>query len=253
MANGSGELKKLTITACTIQTNGDVKEGSQKFVAMLNPTSYSHRHVVSYDETVAFGKAGPTVKFSGVDGEEVDFDLLLDGTGVVEGATRSVKTQVTALKDVVYMYDGNNHEPNVVKLLWGSLIFFGRLKTMSVEYTVFEPGGDPLRAKVKLSFFGFMSAAEESLRAKRSSPDLSHSVVVQEGDTLPLLCHRVYKDARYYLEVARFNNLTDFRTLEPGSRISLPPLRSDAETPTTPSRSVRKYPRRKTTPRTSRH
>jgi len=247
MAAGTGELKKLTITACTIQTNGDVEVGSQKFEAMLNPSSYSHQYVINYDEKVAFGKAAPTVKFSGTDGEEVGFDLLLDGTGVVEGATRDVKTQIKDLRTVVYEYDGNNHEPNVVKLLWGAMIFFGRLKSMSVEYTVFEPGGDPLRAKVKLKFFGFMSEKEESLRANRSSPDLSHSIVVREGDTLPLLCYRVYKNTSYYPEVARFNHLSDFRNLQPGMRISLPPLKAQAE-PEEPGEGLRKYPRRKSAP-----
>ena len=247
MADDAGQLKKLTITACTIQTNGDVQVGSQKFEVMLNPSSYSHQFVISYDEKTAFGKAAPTVRFSGTDGEQVGFDLVLDGTGVVEGATTDVKTQISNLRGVVYDYDGNNHEPNVVKVLWGSLIFFGRLKSMSVEYTMFEPGGSPLRAKVKLSFFGFMSEKEESLRANRSSPDLSHSIVVREGDTLPLLCYRVYRNAAYYPEVARYNNLTDFRNLQPGTRISLPPLRMQGE-PEDPSQGLRKYPRRRSTP-----
>jgi nucleoid-associated protein YgaU len=69
-----------------------------------------------------------------------------------------------------------------------------------------------------------MSKEEESLKANRSSPDLSHTVEVQAGDTLPLLCHRIYKDAAYYPEVARANNIVDFRTLKPGLRLHFPPL-----------------------------
>jgi len=243
IGQGTAQLRKLEITGCRVQTNGDIRVGSDTFRAMLNPSSWSHRHTISYDRKAAFGKASPTVRFSGTDEEEVSFDLVLDGTGVVEGATQDVRTQIERLKGVVYAYDGHQHEPSVVKLSWGSLVFFGRLRGLSVEYTVFEPGGDPLRARAKLAFLGFMTEKEESLRANRSSPDLSHVVVVQRGDTLPLLCHRIYRDAAYYPEVARFNDLTDFRHLEPGTRIRLPPLRP-RETPAEGADAgVRKYPR----------
>ena len=61
------------------------------------------------------------------------------------------------LSSLVYDYDCNDHGPSVGRLLWGNLILFARLKSMSIEYTLFEPSGDPLRANVKLAFVGFMS------------------------------------------------------------------------------------------------
>ena len=62
------------------------------------------------------------------------------------------------------------------------------------------------------------------LLANRTSPDLSHRVQVCEGDTLPLLCHRIYGDASYYPEVARFNRLQGFRHLPAGLQLDFPPL-----------------------------
>ena len=85
--------------------------------------------------------------------------------------------------------------------------------------------GEPLRAKIKLAFSGFMSKEEEALRANRSSPDLSHLIEVKAGDTLPMLCYRVYKDCSYYLEVAKVNDITNFRDIKPGSKLHFPPLR----------------------------
>jgi len=49
---------------------------------------------------------------------------------------------------------------------------------------------------------------------------------VRDGDTLPLLCHRIYGDPGYYLDVARHNQLTDFRQLRPGAKLHFPPLAS---------------------------
>lgn len=221
-------LKKLSITACTVN-DGKVKVGSDTFQVMLNPSSYWHEYGIDYDQRKTLGQAGADPKFSAVDAEKVGFDLMLDGTGAVAaggGKPKEVKDRIKALRAIVYAYQGDQHEPSVVRLLWGSFIFFGRLTSMKVEYTLFKPAGDPLRAKVTLAFVGFMTKEEESLRAKRSSPDLSHKIVVKAGDTLPLLCHRIYKDSSYYPEVARYNDLTDFRALEPGTVLHFPPLRA---------------------------
>lgn len=96
---------------------------------------------------------------------------------------------------------------------------------MTVDNTLFTSSGEPLRAKLQLEFDSFMTNEEEALRANRSSPDMSHLVEVRAGDTLPLLCYRIYRDSSYYLDVARHNNITDFRNLEPGSKLHFPPLR----------------------------
>jgi nucleoid-associated protein YgaU len=98
------------------------------------------------------------------------------------------------------------------------------MEGMSVRYTLFKPSGDPLRAKVDMNFVGTMSRKESELVANQSSPDLSHTVIAVAGDTLPLLCDRIYGDPSYYVEVARFNALAGFRSLQPGQRLHFPPL-----------------------------
>jgi len=230
---GDSNLKqKLTITVCTVD-DGKISVGSDRFEVMLNPSSYSHRRSIEYDEKRTLGQAGSDPRFAAMGEETVSFELVLDGTGAVPpsgpgGRLQPVKDQIRALTGIVHRYRGNHHEPSVVRLLWGSFVFFGRLRSMGTEYTLFQPEGDPLRAKVRLEFVGFMSKEEEALVANRSSPDLSHKVVVRAGDTLPLLCYRIYRDSAYYLDVARYNGLTDFRTLEPGTTIDFPPLRARA-------------------------
>jgi nucleoid-associated protein YgaU len=96
---------------------------------------------------------------------------------------------------------------------------------MALNYTLFKSSGVPLRARAEMKFLGFVSTEEGRLSANRSSPDLSHSVLVTAGDTLPLLCQRIYGDSRYYPEVAAFNGLREFRRLVPGTRLNFPPLR----------------------------
>ena len=225
----TGSKKKLKLSPCTVDESGNVTvDDGASFELMLNPSGYSHSYSIGYNNKEAIGQLGSDAKFSGIKPEKVSFDIVIDGTGVVEvadSASLDVKGQVKKLTDIVYKYDGDNHEPNHVRIIWGNLLFFGRLESLSVEYTLFKPSGEPLRAKVKLAFSGFMSKEEEALRANRSSPDLSHLVEFKAGDTLPLLCYRIYKDSSYYPEVARINNITDFRDIKPGSRLHFPPLR----------------------------
>ena len=227
----TGLKKKLSISPCTVEASGSVTvDSGTSFEVMLNPSGYTHQYAINYCQRKTFGQLGTDSKFNAVEAEKVNFDIVIDGTGVVNlpipgVGSPDVKTQIQQLGDIVYKYDGNDHQPNYVRLLWGSLIFFGRLESMSVEYTLFKPSGEPLRAKVKLAFVGFMSKEEEALKANRSSPDLSHYVEVKAGDTLPLLCYRIYKDCAYYPDVARWNNITNPRDIKPGTRLHFPPLR----------------------------
>jgi nucleoid-associated protein YgaU len=228
-AAATAEKTRLTMTRYTISDSGTTSlDSSIAFTVLLNPADIKHARSISYDKKKSLGQPAVDPKFSAVEPEKLDFALVLDGTGAVPlGATETlldVKTQLDKLNRVVYQYDGSRHEPGHVRLLWGTLIFFGRMESMTVHYTLFKPGGDPLRAKVDLAFVGAMSKAETELVSNLSSPDLTHVVDVLQGDTLPLLCNRIYGDPGYYLDVARINGLTHFRELTPGGKLRFPPL-----------------------------
>lgn len=143
----TGLKKKLSISPCTVDKSGTVTIESGAFEVMLNPSSYSHEHSICYNQKKTFGQLGSDSKFSGVNAEKVNFEIVIDGTGVVNLpipgiGSPDVKTQIKQLNDIVYKYDGNDHQPQHVRLLWGSLIFFGRLTSMSVSYTLFKPSGE---------------------------------------------------------------------------------------------------------------
>jgi nucleoid-associated protein YgaU len=60
--------------------------------------------------------------------------------------------------------------------------------------------------------------------AMLSSPDLTHSVNVKDGDILPLMTHKIYKNQHYYLQVAKVNKLKNFRRLNAGTTLTFPPI-----------------------------
>jgi hypothetical protein len=223
----SGKKALLKISGCTVSKSGTVSVDKSRpvFEALINPSGYDHNYTVRYTKTATPGQAGGEAKFDAIQSEKLNLKaLVLDGTGAIPGTKMPVKDQVEALRKAVYAYVGDKHEPPIVQVVWGSLLFYGRVESLKFDYTLFKPNGEPLRAKIALNFVEYTSAAEEVKEKKNRSPDLTHLVVVRAGDTLPLLCERIYRDPAYHLEVARINGLTLVRQLEPGMNLRFPPL-----------------------------
>jgi len=205
--------------------------GSAEFVVMLNPSHFTHNHSISYSGSNESGGGTGTPltaekKYESYGPETISFEIVLDGTGVtnIKPVPKSVNEQINSLKKLVYKLDGKKHEPNVVTIIWGTFIFQGRLTKIDIDYTLFKPDGSVLRAKVALGFTGYIPVEKQGKKAGMSSPDLTHIIEVKAGDTLALLCHEIYKDSSYHVEVARHNNLTSLRKIKPGTRLYFPPL-----------------------------
>lgn len=223
-------MLKLTMVRYKVDGGSLVKNGgAADFVAMINPDGYSITQSIGYSpssDTDAKTGGATEVKFASIPADEIKLkELIIDGTGVIPNSSnQTVQERIQSLRAVAYDYVGTEHETPVVELSWGNLHYFARLKSMDVAYTLFDPDGKPLRAKVTLQFLQYRTQAEIQKWMKKSSPDLTHLVEVKQGDTLPLLCHRIYKDSGYYLEVARINQLTNVRKLVPGTILRFPPL-----------------------------
>lgn len=221
---------KLTIARYKIDNKSLVKNGGvPDFVAMINPNGYKIKQGIRYSEKKgeSRGMGGATeLKFAGFPPDEISINpFVIDGTGIIpESSSQTVVERIKALRAVAYDYVGAEHESPVVELSWGVFHYFARLNSINVDYTLFDPNGKPLRATVTLDFMQYRTTAEIQAMMKKSSPDLTHLVEVKQGDSLPLLCHKIYKDSMYYLEIARINNLTNVRRLEPGTILKFPPL-----------------------------
>jgi len=200
--------------------------GDQSCSVMINPASYTHNHQVRYDNSTAQGSPGTTLKFKGIPPETISFDIYFDATGSIDSNNVvDVNKQLDTFKEVCFLYNGVIHEPNYLILSWGSLVFKCKLTSLDISYTLFKPNGSPLRAKASVKFEEAIDSNLIAAEAAKTSPDLTHHILVREGDTLPLLCKDVYGDPSYYMEVARHNKLVNFRNLIPGTELYLPPIK----------------------------
>ncbi len=231
----SGELKKMEIYGCTDDEYSQYDPPKPITVA-INPDTITTATTVVYKAEQAGGNTAANLKFEKITPTDMKFELLFDSTGVLSnqkeflsgfksaGEVTSVFDQIQAFRDVAFSYSSKTHKPKKLKLVWGDLIFKGVVKAWSVTYTLFQPDGTPIRAKGSLSI---AESVADSLRVgeeNRNSPDLTHLRVVKAGDTLPGMCQNIYGDSQYYIGVAEYNKLNNFRRLEPGTKLYFPPL-----------------------------
>lgn len=221
-----GTLEKLTITA--YDEDDFSGTGVNTFVALVNPSSYRDSFSIDYVSRKELGGNSESPSFVKVGREEISFDLIFDGTGIIipppENEGLSVADMIDNLKSTVYMYEGDIHQPYFVEINWGDMSFTGRLSSMSIDYKMFSPAADPLRATVSVSFLQYKNIEKALAEAGDNSPDMTHIIMIKAGDTLPQLCQKIYGKSEYYLQVARVNHLADFRNLQVGSELIFPPL-----------------------------
>lgn len=230
-----GLLNKLAIVPFA-DTDGLIPLGPP-FVAQYNPESYTDTVELDYDSTAAHGDTAGEAKFKGVKPKVFSFELMLDGTGAAQlpGPVRAsaatglpptgllVTGQVELFRHTVG-FNGSLHRPPFLRLFWGRLAELTVLEKWSVTYTMFNPAGLPIRAKLSASFRQHVSKTAKELAKNLSSPDVAHAHEVAEGDHLTRLAQRVYEDPGRYIDVARANGLDSVRRLPVGRALYLPPL-----------------------------
>lgn len=231
------KLEKLRIEAYTDEGR-NTPANPPKMTVMFNPTSYKKKHAIAYDapSQQAINTPGRPARYAYTPPGDLSFQFILDGTGVnyfgAEKLVRvlkgeSVKKQIKQFEKLCLKMNGDIHEPNFLKIVWGDhLTFSARLRSLDITYKLFDESGDPIRAELDVSFVEDKSAKTIFREAGKSSPDLTHVRVVKSGDTLPLLCKEIYGSSAHYLRVATHNSLDNFRELVPGQKLNFPPLDS---------------------------
>jgi hypothetical protein len=235
-----GQLQKMKLVSYLDNTFDDTRKTGDEYEALINPESYSLTYGIEVNEISAQGSGESITTFNKRSAQSLTFKFVFDGTGVVQkggGGLLSglavpglpsdkpdVVKDFEQFKKVIYKYDSDTHEPRFVQLRWGPLLYNCRLTSMTVAFKLFKPDGTPVRAEADCSFRGVIDEKKLAGLEDRHSPDLTKMRTVIEGDTLPLLCFQEYGDSKYYLEVARFNKLTSFKQIVPGTKLFFPPI-----------------------------
>lgn len=219
--NDRGTLEKLRIQAYDKPDYSGQPIG--EFSAYVNPNEITLSYEMEYDSAQGAGTTNSRMNFKKLKPGDMSLTFFIDGTGA-NGISIDVQQKIDQFQTITG-YNGNIHRPNYLKVVWGTLqVKRCVLKSASIAYKMFKPDGIPLRAVITANFTDNSDDKTRQAIAQDRSPDLTHVRLVKAGDTLPGLCYQIYGDPNYYLEVARANQIDNFRYLTPGSKIFFPPL-----------------------------
>ncbi|EDP95973.1 LysM peptidoglycan-binding domain-containing protein [Kordia algicida OT-1] len=241
-----GELEKMVIQKLDKQGN----PSGDAITVAVNPENYKETFVVDYNLDQEANSAGKKPKFAKVKPGDMTFKLLFDSTGIFKTVGLNQEETIASIKEDIAGFNpfkddeedlsniveeikelkklvevqGDMHMPFELHIVWGSLDIKCFLIKLDIDYKLFNSKGYPIRAVATLTCKDSKADKLRAAELKLSSPDLTHIRQVKEGDTLPLMAYRIYGDSKYYLEVARANNLLNFRNLEPGTELIFPPI-----------------------------
>jgi hypothetical protein len=195
------------------------------YLVMINPDSIKWQRNIDYNEQQPPDTSSASQKYKSTPSDKLNFDIVIDCTGIVDSKRTSMNTEISELEKIVFTYNGQIHRPNFVLVQWGkNFMFKGVLTSLDTSYTLFKPDGSPLRAKLSLGFSAYISPTTVTKKDKPQSPDLSHLVNVVEGMTLPQLCQNIWQDDSNYVRVAEYNGLNKFRNLKGIEKLIFPPI-----------------------------
>jgi hypothetical protein len=214
---------KLTITP----------ESGSSIVALYNPEKYSVNKGVQYAEIGIPGLDEPVLQFVRGQNEKVTLDLFFDTTE--QGMTGTV-TDVRTLTQGVYnllKVDSSTHAPLRFLVSWGTGgPLFGQgsssslcvLESMTEEFTLFAPTGEPLRAKLTVTIRLAPTVKLQFQEAPRHSPDRTKIVTVVSGQRISDIAQQEYGDPTQWRPIADANQIANPRFLDPGTILKVPSL-----------------------------
>jgi nucleoid-associated protein YgaU len=97
------------------------------------------------------------------------------------------------------------------------------VESVKQKFTLFSPEGVPLRATLTLTLREYKTLDEQLAQLNLSSPERTHSHVIQRGETLSSIAARFYQQPGDWRFIANANNIEDPRRLAVGTFLTVPP------------------------------
>lgn len=197
-------------------------EGGDTIQCAFNPESYtiSKTNIWTYKPNQS--KDYPKPEFGGGMPMVYTMQLLLDTS--LQGADQSIKDQANALMKAMH---GGGSPPKFVTFSWGSTqLPKAAPLSISIQYAMFHPNGDPMRAFVDLEL---AQADDSSPPGQAQNPTTRgtaglRSHVVKDGDSLHSIAYQSYGDATHWRVIAEANGVDDPLRIGRGTALSIPRL-----------------------------
>jgi nucleoid-associated protein YgaU len=187
----------------------------------FNPSEYKLKNENTFAEIPIPGLASAPLQYVRGVTRVLSMDLLADTSDTLE----NVRTKkVEPIQDLLKQND-TLHAPPIVEFIWGQQRFRGVVTSLEVTYVLFHSNGNPLRAKLALVMKEYRPVKVELReKSKQTSPDVEKRYVVRAGETLSSISAGVFRDPAHWREIAEANDITDPRSVAPGTVLTIPRL-----------------------------
>lgn len=209
--------KKATIQV--LDTNGTEKE---KFSVPFNPTEYDVESSVSYSEQDVPGYTSPVTQFVNGSADTLSMELFFDRYEAGE----DVRQDTDKIEGLLEL-DDKRKAPPVLRVAWAELQFTCVLESASTTYTLFMPDGTPARARTNVTFKEYSTPEKKKREKSEESGETERIHVVKEGDTLWDIADQQYGDPTKWRKIANENGISNPRTLQIGTELTIPSLEDD--------------------------
>lgn len=199
-------------------------EGHEPIECGFNPQSFTVTKTNVWNFKPTTGVDLPDGEFGGGLPQRTTLSLLLDVS--LLGADESVKEAADKLFKMMEAGGGGGGgaAPPKVTFRWGSVNLPQAVPvSLTVQYILFHPNGEPIRATVDLELAQSMKAEQGQNPTTRGEAGLRvHRV--KDGDSLASLAHEAYDDPTRWRAIAEANGIDDPMRLSRGSELSIPRL-----------------------------
>ena len=206
-------------------------ENGETIECLFNPKDYTVTKTNNWKAEAKQGSTAAKPSYTGGNPWEMTLQLLFDSTLLKPKMT--VKQVTQTLFDAMDATCGegagtggkkNTKRPPTVTFEYGWFSFVAVVKNLSVQYTLFNPDGEPIRADVKLALMQY-----EIERPKGNNPTTQGegglgAHVVRDGDSLQSIAHRAYGDPTQWRAIAVANGIDNPLRLRSGATLSVPRL-----------------------------
>jgi nucleoid-associated protein YgaU len=157
-------------------------------------------------------------QYLGSEPSKLQLEMFLDAT---EKMDDSVVKAVEQLFSCMVCEEGKPTPPWVI-FHWGGLTGFPAfVGSVTVKYTLFTPGGMPVRAVCTISIEEVFGTTKKQNPTSGSFEPRDVHVVVA-GDTLAGMAYAYYGEPHFWRAIAEANEIGDPMRLRPGSRLLIP-------------------------------
>ena len=186
----------------------------------FNPSEYKLKKENTFAEVPIPGLPSPPLQYVRGGARVLTMDVLVDTSGALENVREKYVAKIEGLLD----HNEKLHAPPIVEFGWAEQVFRGVLQSLEITYLLFHIDGKPLRAKLALVLKEYRPVDVRMKANTQTSTDVEKRYVVRAGETLSSISGSVFRDPALWRELALANDITDPRTVAPGTVLTIPRL-----------------------------